>query len=102
SAKLIFFSSRRRHTRCYRDWSSDVCSSDLYPTVDLKAAALLHSLVTGHPLIDGNKRVGWVAVRLFYRLNDQDVHPSANEAFDLRSEERRVGKESSARTEEIW
>src|SRR5207245_6834594 len=24
------FSSRRRHTRCYRDWSSDVCSSDLH------------------------------------------------------------------------
>src|SRR5207245_5978708 len=29
SARLFFFSSRRRHTRCYRDWSSDVCSSDL-------------------------------------------------------------------------
>src|SRR5438128_396641 len=27
--QLFFFSSRRRHTRCYRDWSSDVCSSDL-------------------------------------------------------------------------
>src|SRR2546422_8569256 len=27
---LFFFSSRRRHTRCSRDWSSDVCSSDLY------------------------------------------------------------------------
>src|SRR5438128_6448624 len=26
---MFFFSSRRRHTRCYRDWSSDVCSSDL-------------------------------------------------------------------------
>src|SRR6266542_6249040 len=26
---LFFFSSRGRHTRCYRDWSSDVCSSDL-------------------------------------------------------------------------
>src|SRR6266542_573130 len=26
--RLYFFSSRRRHTRCYRDWSSDVCSSD--------------------------------------------------------------------------
>src|SRR2546429_3194581 len=26
---LVFFSSRRRHTRCSRDWSSDVCSSDL-------------------------------------------------------------------------
>src|SRR5207245_7066706 len=27
--RSFFFSSRRRHTRCYRDWSSDVCSSDL-------------------------------------------------------------------------
>src|SRR5207245_8804437 len=27
---IVFFSSRRRHTRCYRDWSSDVCSSDLF------------------------------------------------------------------------
>src|SRR5207245_5587000 len=26
---VVFLSSRRRHTRCYRDWSSDVCSSDL-------------------------------------------------------------------------
>src|SRR5207245_3482009 len=29
---FFFFSSRRRHTRCYRDWSSDVCSSDLSRT----------------------------------------------------------------------
>src|SRR6266542_6082588 len=29
--RFFFFSSRRRHTRCYRDWSSDVCSSDLRP-----------------------------------------------------------------------
>src|SRR2546422_8483256 len=28
---IFFFSSRRRHTRCSRDWSSDVCSSDLTP-----------------------------------------------------------------------
>src|SRR5687768_4344931 len=28
---MFFFSSRRRHTRCSRDWSSDVCSSDLIP-----------------------------------------------------------------------
>src|SRR5207245_3220623 len=32
----FFFSSRRRHTRCYRDWSSDVCSSDLFPNVGYK------------------------------------------------------------------
>src|SRR5258705_5478935 len=32
---FFFFSSRRRHTRCLSDWSSDVCSSDLvYPQVD--------------------------------------------------------------------
>src|SRR5207245_4422314 len=31
-----FFSSRRRHTRCYRDWSSDVCSSDLYKVQSTK------------------------------------------------------------------
>src|SRR3989449_11499675 len=30
---FFFFSSRRRHTRCSRDWSSDVCSSDLAPLV---------------------------------------------------------------------
>src|SRR6266542_3791849 len=28
--RFFFFSSRRRHTSCYRDWSSDVCSSDLH------------------------------------------------------------------------
>src|SRR5690554_2514614 len=32
---FFFFSSRRRHTRCGRDWSSDVCSSDLY-TLSIK------------------------------------------------------------------
>src|SRR5256884_4881716 len=34
---LFFFSSRRRHTRCSRDWSSDVCSSDLF-TPEKRAA----------------------------------------------------------------
>src|SRR5256884_294655 len=32
---LFFFSSRRRHTRCSRDWSSDVCSSDLQPALEV-------------------------------------------------------------------
>src|SRR5712675_2246575 len=39
---LFFFSSRRRHTRCSRDWSSDVCSSDLhFWTSDVLAAWLV-------------------------------------------------------------
>src|SRR2546422_6519910 len=37
---FFFFSSRRRHTRCSRDWSSDVCSSDLAPSGP--GAPLLH------------------------------------------------------------
>src|SRR4030043_1381420 len=38
--RLLFFSSRRRHTRCSRDWSSDVCSSDLWRLL-IRGALLL-------------------------------------------------------------
>src|SRR6266498_2127348 len=37
---FFFFSSRRRHTRCGRDWSSDVCSSDLGPVVPVPPRSL--------------------------------------------------------------
>src|SRR5690554_1975705 len=37
---FFFFSSRRRHTRCGRDWSSDVCSSDLWAIDRLSILAL--------------------------------------------------------------
>jgi death-on-curing protein len=56
---------------------------EAYPALDEKAAALLQSIVAGYPLVDGNKRLGWVAVRLFYRLNDADVRPAPDEAFHL-------------------
>src|SRR2546429_3079622 len=36
---VFFFSSRRRHTRCSRDWSSDVCSSDLAQTLVIATGA---------------------------------------------------------------
>src|SRR5205814_6932845 len=40
----FFFSSRRRHTRCLSDWSSDVCSSDLgAPSVDQQRYELMSS-----------------------------------------------------------
>src|SRR2546429_4550453 len=35
----FFFSSRRRHTRCSRDWSSDVCSSDLRKVLEFEELA---------------------------------------------------------------
>jgi death-on-curing protein len=62
---------------------ASVYGEDAYPDLDAKAAALLHSIVTGHALIDGNKRLGWVSVRLFYRLNGRDLHAPIDDAFDL-------------------
>src|SRR3989449_7880749 len=53
---VFFFSSRRRHTRCSRDWSSDVCSSDLVPLAKLVLAdptTPLRSL-TQEPLISAH------------------------------------------------
>src|SRR3712207_6855378 len=38
SITYFFFSSRRRHTRYWRDWSSDVCSSDLLNKLELEIA----------------------------------------------------------------
>lgn len=56
---------------------------DAYATVHHKAAALLDSLVNNHALVDGNKRLGWVAVRLFYGLNGYHVAGSDDEKVAL-------------------
>ncbi|HEU5266218.1 MAG TPA: Fic family protein [Jatrophihabitans sp.] len=46
---------------------------DAYAELHLKGAALLESLARNHALIDGNKRLAWVATRLFLVLNGADV-----------------------------
>lgn len=56
---------------------------DAYPTSAGKAAALLHSLVCNHALVDGNKRLGWLATVVFLDLNGLDVSIPADEAFTL-------------------
>jgi len=58
-------------------------AEDAYPTIELKAAALLHSLARNHPLVDGNKRLSWLAVVVFLDLNDYEVTLSDEEAFQL-------------------
>src|SRR5215813_14969715 len=71
----FFFSSRRRHTRCGRDWSSDVCSSDLNsesPQRSTRAVSL-----------ESGSRSGRASTAVPLRLP--------------RSEERRVGKECRSR-----
>src|SRR5699024_12133075 len=91
----FFFSSRRRHTRSKRDWSSDVCSSDL-----TGAFAGLQNVVD---------RIGNWMTNTIHGMNmrfpeiwsdsqnsrsyDIDMHFIAPYATNFRSEERRVGKE---------
>ena len=43
--------------------------ADAYPDIYDKAAALLQSIVKSHPLVDGNKRLGWLATAVFLELN---------------------------------
>lgn len=57
---------------------------EAYPDLHLKAAALLHSILRNRPLVDGNKRLGWVACRVFLALNGVDFVPDVDAATDLR------------------
>lgn len=57
---------------------------DAYPDVWTKAAALLHSVVSSHPLIDGNERLGWLAAAVFLELNGASVSTAPDDAvYDL-------------------
>jgi death on curing protein len=60
-----------------------VFGSDAYPSVLLKAAALLHSLVRNHALVDGNKRLAWLAAVVLLDLNDHEVAIDDDAAFEL-------------------
>ena len=62
---------------------ASVFGVDAYPNIDEKAAALLESLVRNHTLIDGNKRLGWLAIVVFYGLNDITLDAPDDEAYDL-------------------
>ena len=60
-----------------------VYGDDAYPDLDQKAAVLLESLVRNHALIDGNKRIGWLATVVFYGLNNIELEPPDDDAYDL-------------------
>lgn len=61
-----------------------IALDDAYPTIWLKAAALLQSIVGSHALIDGNKRLGWLATAVFLEINDASVATATNgEVYDL-------------------
>src|SRR3712207_7630119 len=89
---FFFFSSRRRHTRYWRDWSSDVCSSDLDERAVGDADPVVRLVAVAQALEDLD-RVGE------RRLAHLDRLEAALEGGVLlqRSEERRVGKECRSR-----
>src|SRR2546429_7222152 len=60
---FFFFSSRRRHTRCSRDWSSDVCSSDLVvdPLLRPRRPRLRERVAVPHPRRAAGGRAGRAA-----------------------------------------
>lgn len=62
---------------------ASVFGEDAYPTLDVKAAALLHSLARNHALVDGNKRLALGALIAFYGLNGRRLTLTNDAAYDL-------------------
>lgn len=56
-----------------------VFGEDAYPDLFTKAAALLDSIVKNHALIDGNKRLGWLATAVFLEINGIAVTQAVND-----------------------
>ena len=56
-----------------------VFGEDAYPDIWTKAAALMTSIVKNHALVDGNKRLGWLATGVFLHLNGVDVARVSND-----------------------
>src|SRR5262245_63012722 len=89
--RYFFFSSRRRHTRCLSDWSSDVCSSDLI-SMTTTVPTLSQDPAT-HRILEDRNTPRTVTVRLLaiHVVFSLPGHPEL--VWASRSEERRVGKE---------
>src|SRR3712207_9282388 len=92
--KIFFFSSRRRHTRYWRDWSSDVCSSDLCPTLEEGQVVVMDNL-SSHKGERVRELIEGKGCELIYLPSYSPDFNPIEQAF--RSEERRVGKECRSR-----
>lgn len=62
---------------------SSAFGTDIYGSLELKAAALLQSLVRHHALVDGNKRIAWLATVVFVKINGYVCDLTDDEAFSL-------------------
>src|SRR5699024_11474727 len=95
---FFFFSSRRRHTRSKRDWSSDVCSSDLYKEF---VGRMETNKVDTKPIIEALKEQGYPQMiqPVLEAIGEQERANKEERRYLKRSEERRVGKEWRSRRE---
>jgi death-on-curing protein len=62
---------------------TSVLGQDAYPDLFAKAAALLHSLARNHPLVDGNKRLAWLATYVCCAKNGVELDAADDPAYDL-------------------
>src|SRR2546430_13080195 len=90
---LFFFSSRRRHTRFDCDWSSDVCSSDLISRLQKNLQVVFQNRCPGLEICQ--LELGELAQLTLQHL--LGIGDALSDLFELRSEERRVGKEGRSR-----
>ncbi|MBT1546114.1 type II toxin-antitoxin system death-on-curing family toxin [Curtobacterium aurantiacum] len=63
--------------------AASVGGNDAYPTLVDKAAALVHSAVRNHALVDGNKRLGLMLLVVFLGVNGVRLHASNDQAYDF-------------------
>src|SRR5690606_41230505 len=91
---MFFFSSRRRHTRFSRDWSSDVCSSDLKTAPLPLSAEYISPNVIDKRMPETDAGDDWSNGSIF-KQNKLKIH--LTQPLTSRSEERRVGKECRSR-----
>src|SRR2546421_1596765 len=94
SVFFFFFSSRRRHTRSDRDWSSDVCSSDLAPDGGPESAVIRELLLGEIEAALGELPPEQREVFVAHELDGLSFRELSARS---RSEERRVGKECRSR-----
>jgi death-on-curing protein len=62
---------------------ASVLGQDAYPDLLTKAGALMHSLARNHPLVDGNKRLAWLATWVFLAKNGTMLDPDNDAAYRL-------------------
>ena len=62
---------------------TSVFGEDAYPTLELKAAAMTHSVIKNHPMVDGNKRTSWFLLNAFLYINGYLLEMSTEEGLEF-------------------